>query len=394
MGPVIDYLLASLVVISIVLAGANYLAYRLFERPRHALMWAVAFSLAALQYLINLLREALPSNDFYWQSANMVSFALVLFALWGHSERLRLHTDWRNLLACFAGLSLLSAVFILWVPMDNLRTALAPGFACLAMIHIALALVRSTREPRLAQVVAAVIHLLFGLTQGLAAAIALNLNSDAREQMVQLYTAVNFGLMPTLFIALGISVIFLLATDLASRLSTMALVDSLTGLNNRRGYMQATEGLWARCRRADKPLSLMIADLDYFKRINDRYGHSMGDRALQHFARILRESVRVEDALGRIGGEEFAVTFGEMSSAEAEAIALRFRAALARQPLRFGSVELELRASFGIAEWRDKDDLASLLKRADVALYDAKAAGRDVVMVSGARSLVGMASNG
>ncbi|TXS94394.1 GGDEF domain-containing protein [Parahaliea aestuarii] len=390
----IDYLLASLVVISIVLAGANYLAYRLFERPRHALMWAVAFSLTALQYLINLVREELPSAQFYWQSANMVSFALVLFALWGHRERLNLHTDWRYLLACYTVLSLLSAVFIHLYPLDSVRTALAPGFTFLAMTHIAMVLLRSTREPRLAQWVAAVIHLLFGLTQGLSAAIALNLDSDSREAMTQLYNTVNFGLMPTLFIALGISVIFLLATDLASRLSTMALVDSLTQLNNRRGYLLATESLWARCRRNNKPLSLMIADIDYFKRINDRYGHSIGDRALQHFARILRESVRVEDALGRIGGEEFAVTFGEKNSAEVEAIATRFRAALAREPLCYGSVELELRASFGIAEWQDKDDLASLLKRADIALYEAKAAGRDAVMVSGDRSLVGMASNG
>lgn len=394
MGEVIDYLLASLVVISLVLAGANYLAYRLFERPRHALIWSVTFALVALQYGINLLRDALPSPAFYWQSANMVAFAVVLFAVWGHRERLQLHTDWRLLGGGFALLSLASAVVTLGQPMPGIRTALAPGFTFLAMTHIALALVRSAREPRLAQLVAAVIHLIFGLSQGLAAAIALNIRGDADQFMVQLYGAVNFGFMPTLFIALGISVIFLLATDLAGRLNTMALMDSLTGLNNRRGFMLATEGLWARCRRGNKPLTLLLADIDYFKRINDRYGHAMGDRALQHFARILRESVRLEDVIGRIGGEEFAVTLGEMTSAEAETIAARFRAALRRQPLRHGSLELDLRASFGIAQWQDKDDLASLLKRADIALYDAKAAGRDAVMVAGERSLVGMASNG
>ncbi|TXS94030.1 GGDEF domain-containing protein [Parahaliea maris] len=394
MGGVIDYLLTSLVVISLILAGANYLAYRLFERPRHALMWSVSFGLVALQYLLNLARDLLPAPAFYWQSANMVSFALVLFAVWGHRERLQLHTDWRLLLAAYTLLSVTSAAVTLWDPVISIRTALAPGFTFLAMTHIALALVRSSREPRLAQLVAAVIHQLFGLTQGLAAAIALNLDSGSRDFMYQLYSMVNFGLMPTLFIALGISVIFLLATDLAGRLNTMSLTDSLTGLNNRRGFMVATEGLWARCRRSNKPLTLLLADIDYFKRINDRYGHAMGDRALQHFARILRESVRLEDALGRIGGEEFAVTLGEMTSAEAESIAARFRAALRRQPMRYGSLELDLRASFGIAEWQEKDDIASLLKRADIALYDAKASGRDAVIVAGERSLVGMASNG
>lgn len=385
MGAVITFLLASLVLISALLAGANFLAYRLFERPRYALMWSVAFALAALQYSLNLASDLLPSDAFYWQSANMVSFALLLFVLWGHRDRLGLPTRRRVLTALFASLALASAAVTFWYPVIALRTAIAPAFAFLTMTHVALILVRKGGNPRLAQLVAAAIHLAFGLTQGLAAAIALNIgpDRDASRDMINLYNMVNFSLMPPLFIAIGISAIFLQATDLSRRLAAMALLDSLTGLDNRRGYLSATERLWARCRRKGGALTLLIIDLDHFKAINDRHGHAFGDRALQHFARILQDSVRAEDALGRIGGEEFAITLTEMNSEEAEAVANRVRAALRERPLVHGRMEVSLRASFGIAQWREGDDIASLMRRADFALYEAKAAGRDAVVIAG-----------
>lgn len=394
MSAVINYLLASLVVISAVLAGANFLAYRLFDRPRHALMWAFSFGLVALQYGINLARDWLPSQEAYWQSANMLSFAVVLFAVWGHRERLQLPTQRRRLTAVFVSLALVSAVCTYWYPVFAIRTAIAPGFTCLAMVHITFILVRENKAPRLAQWVAAAIHLLFGLTQGLTAAIALRLEPGSTQALFQLYSAVNFGLMPTLFIALGISVIFLLATDMAQRLKALALRDALTGLYNRRGFLGATHSLWARCRRRERPLTLLLVDIDYFKRVNDRYGHSFGDRALQHFAQVLQDGVRTEDVLGRIGGEEFAITLGEMGSGEAEQVAGRIREALRERPVTIGGEALCLRASIGIAQWQAGDDFAALQKRADMALYEAKAAGRDAIIISGRRGLVRMATHG
>jgi len=390
----INYLLASLVVISCVLAGANFLAWRLFERPRHAVMWALTYGLAGVQYSINLARDLLPSEAIYWQSANMVSFAVMLFALWGHRDRLGLSSPRSLMVMVFAGLSLVSALVTFGNPAIAVRTAIAPGFSFLVMTHVAFILVREANEPRLAQHVAAAIHLLFGITQGLAAAIAVNFRSEPNQELYALYNAVNFGLMPTLFVAMGVSVIFLLATDLARRLSTMALRDYLTGLNNRRGYLAATETLLAHCQRREHALTILLVDIDYFKRINDRYGHSIGDRALQHFTRILQESVRAEDVLGRIGGEEFAVTLAEMGCAEAELIAARIRQGLCDQPMMCGRDELPMRASFGLAQWQELDDIAEVIRRADVALYQAKASGRDAIVVSKGRSLVGMVSNG
>lgn len=392
-GVIITTLLLSMVVISLVLAGANYLAYRLFGRPTHALMWAVTFGLVAVQYSVNLAKDLMPSETVYWQSANMISFALVLFAVWGHRDRLGLATRRRNLTAIFVALSLLSALFTAWYPVLGIRTALAPGVAFLAMSHIAVVLLRYSEPPRLAAVVSAVIHLLFGLTQGAAAAIALSLNDQNVEVLKQLYAMVNFGLMPTLFVALGISVIFLLATDLSRRLHAQALRDELTGVNNRRGFMTATESLWAHCDRRSEPLTILLADIDYFKHVNDEYGHSFGDKALQHFARVMADSVRAEDVLGRIGGEEFAVTMGEMTREEAQTVAARIRSELFDRPVINGSNKVWLRASFGIAQREEGDGIDSLLKRSDIALYAAKAGGRDRAIISEA-GLVGMASNG
>ncbi|MFV0276022.1 MAG: GGDEF domain-containing protein, partial [Parahaliea sp.] len=296
--------------------------------------------------------------------------------------RLQLYTRWRWLLAGFVSLSLVSALFTFWYPMTGMRVFLAPAAACLVMSHIALILVRSGREPRLAQWVAAAIIQLFALTQGLAAVIAVNLGDTPGGLVYELYHMVNFGLMPTLFIAMGISVIFLLATDLATRLADIARIDSLTGVSNRRGFLEASESARSYCGRIGKPLSLLLADIDHFKCINDRYGHSAGDQALIHFATVLRESLRTEDVLGRIGGEEFAVILSGKSNSEAEVVAARFRAALRQRPARFGNVEITMSASFGIAQWQENDDIGALFKRADQALYQAKGAGRDAVFVA------------
>lgn len=384
----------TLVVVSAVFAGANYLAWRLFGRPRHALIWTFAYLLAMGQYLVNLVRDALPSYEFYWLFANLMSTLLVITVVWGHRQRLGRASPWPWAAGLLLAIMLAQLVFTLVLPRADVRVALAPAFASVALLHVAWLLLRHGPEPVLAQRVAAVIHGLFGLAQGLAAGIALQFGAVASPAQGQAYNLVNFALMPTFFVAMGVAVIFLLATDLSNKLRLQAITDQLTGVSNRRGFLQAADLLLARARRHQRPLTMVLADIDLFKRVNDRYGHSIGDRALAHFAQILRDSVRAEDCIGRIGGEEFAIVMGESSVEDAGRMVARVRRTLKQHPLVDNGQEVVLTASFGIAAFDQSDSREILLIRADQALYQAKEAGRDSVIVAADVHPVGMVSHG
>lgn len=384
----------TLVVVSAVFAGANYLAWRLFGQPRHALIWTFAYLLAMGQYCVNLVRDALPSYEFYWLSANLMSTLLVITVVWGHRQRLRRASPWPWAVGLLTAIMAMQLIFTLALPRADVRVALAPAFACAALLHVAWLLLRHGPEPVLAQRVAAVIHGLFGLAQGLAAGIALQFGKAASPELGQAYNLVNFALMPTFFVAMGVAVIFLLATDLSNKLRLQAITDQLTGVSNRRGFLQAADLLLARARRHQYPLTLVLADIDFFKRVNDRYGHSVGDRALSHFSRVLRESVRAEDCVGRIGGEEFAIVMGESSVEDAVRMVARVRRALAERPLVDNGQEVAVTASFGIAAFAKGDTREALLIRADQALYQAKESGRDSVIVAEDVHFVGMVSHG
>lgn len=383
----IQALQLTLVVVSLVFAGACYLGWRLFDRPRHALIWSGAFLLAALQYSLNLLRDQIPVYEVWWIAVNGVSSLLVLAAAAGHRVRLGLPTPPWLAVCVFAGLLLAQLVFTVFVPRIDIRVALAPGFAGLAFLHVAWILLRYGPEPRLAQRVAAGVHLLFGIAQGLAAGIALQFGIEPSPLQRDAYNVVNFALMPSFFVAMGITAIFLLGTDLATRLRQLAVTDSLTGLSNRRGFMQSAARLLAQAQRRPQKLTLVIADLDFFKKINDSFGHSVGDLALSHFAVTLTRGLRGEDVAGRIGGEEFAVLLlGDVD--DAQQVVSRLRDMMAENPMRVGDEVVSFSASFGIAEWLQETDIEDLLIRADRALYQAKGAGRNTVVLA-AQDLVG-----
>jgi len=123
---------------------------------------------------------------------------------------------------------------------------------------------------------------------------------------------------------------------------------------------------------------VLMTDADYFKAINDRFGHAAGDEALRHLAQILRAQMRDSDRVGRFGGEEFIVLLPGTSSTEALSVAERLRDALLRRPWAWQGESLRLTVSTGVAAWRGpNDEVELLLQRADAALYRAKALGRD-----------------
>jgi two-component system cell cycle response regulator len=160
------------------------------------------------------------------------------------------------------------------------------------------------------------------------------------------------------------------------RLETMIVEDSLTGLANRRYILTQLGGMVSGARRHGRPLSIAIIDIDRFKHVNDRWGHQTGDRVLTAVARALRERLRAEDQLGRLGGEEFLALLPDATGPAAAAAAGKLRAEVAGTAVEHEGLRIAVTVSIGWADWRGEPP-EDLLRRADEALYRAKAAGRD-----------------
>ena len=161
-----------------------------------------------------------------------------------------------------------------------------------------------------------------------------------------------------------------------------AVTDPLTGLYNRR-YMETLVGtLVDQAAARNKPLSVLVLDIDYFKSINDTYGHDAGDDVLQDFAIRIRKSIRGIDLACRYGGEEFVVVMPETDMAVATMVAERLRRRIASEPfpIQKGTRTIDVTISIGIAALAPDDDAAAVIKRADQALYRAKRDGRNRVV--------------
>lgn len=160
-------------------------------------------------------------------------------------------------------------------------------------------------------------------------------------------------------------------------LARLVSTDSLTGLCSRRRWFELAETEFARTRRHHRSLAFLMVDLDYFKRINDTFGHDVGDEVIQQFARVLRVACRETDVAGRVGGEEFAVLLPETSTIGAEEVARRIVAACRTLEIGTPVGVVKCSCSIGMAHATEIDrTVEDALRRADAALYEAKRAGR------------------
>jgi diguanylate cyclase (GGDEF)-like protein len=165
---------------------------------------------------------------------------------------------------------------------------------------------------------------------------------------------------------------------LNTQLAQLAQTDALTGVLNRRGFIERVRREIDHSKRYNRPLAVMILDIDHFKSVNDRYGHQAGDQVLQHVAALIGEAIRPSDTFARYGGEEFVVLAPETDFEPAVALGTRILQAIRGAAIPSVSGSLQITASLGLtARCDDRDDVDQLLKRADEALYMAKARGRD-----------------
>ncbi|WDP92199.1 MAG: GGDEF domain-containing protein [Desulfobacter sp.] len=164
-------------------------------------------------------------------------------------------------------------------------------------------------------------------------------------------------------------------------LKRLSVTDYLTGLFNRAGFETAFEIEIKRAQRFQQPLAMLLMDIDYFKSVNDTYGHDAGDMVLETIGALLTESFREIDTIARVGGEEFTALLPATDEKEAFKAAERFRQAVSRTCKVFKGKDIRFTVSTGVAVYNAGERFADVYRRADRALYAAKDAGRNATMV-------------
>ncbi|MCJ8144656.1 sensor domain-containing diguanylate cyclase [Ancylobacter sp. A5.8] len=182
---------------------------------------------------------------------------------------------------------------------------------------------------------------------------------------------------------------------LVNQLRHLADTDELTGASNRRRFLAEGEAALASARRSGTPTAVLMVDIDYFKRVNDRFGHAAGDLVLRGFVEKCRRALREQDLLARLGGEEFVALLPGTGEAEAHKVAETLRNFIAAAPMMIEGMPIPITVSIGVsvidpnqaetaATETDADILSGLMRRADLALYAAKDGGRNRVVRDGA----------
>ena len=370
----------ALMFIAAMLAAVMLLAWRSFGRPHHALVWAIAFSVATGEWAANLLMRLYADNDpwLYAAIAGLSCLSNALIAI-GFVQRGRAQASMVPLLLAAAGAALLIALVTFVIPHHGFRDAIWLFFGGLMLVVSAANVARSLRVATVPERAIALMLVLFASIDFGTAAAALGQGASGHGEGFALFRTVLVLLYPLAFIGVGLFSVFLVAADLAENMRMLATSDELTGMYNRRGFEDSADRAIRNAQRQRQPLAVVVADIDNFKTINDRHGHSAGDRALKHFANRLERLVRRGDLIGRIGGEEFALLLVNTRAQDAVEVVERIRRDIAAMPVE-GPGKIEMTASFGVTGLRPGDiALAALLSRADRALYRSKIDGRDRV---------------
>ncbi len=375
---------ATMLIVTLIMAGAMAIAWASFGRPRHALSWSIAYALYGLELVLmaTISSVAEPGRSVLWSLALLaILIAAALLAV-GARQRAGL-PDWRRRFAAMIGAMFGATLLVRLIPAALPFTSLASSLFTLIMLQIVIAAIRPRgRRPDAAEW--ALIGTLAAFSLYEIAFIAVRLASCLHPENAGLRAAYTniylIGLVPV-FVANGIAGVLLLASDLAVRLRAQASHDPLTGILNRRGFHEAALRAVANGRRQRQAIAVAIADIDHFKAINDRFGHTMGDRTLHYICTRLSSGLRVEDLVGRVGGEEFALLLVNSTAEQAAQAMERIRIEVAAGFAEDGA-PVPVTISFGVASvligtGNAETAMAEAFDEADRALYRSKLGGRN-----------------
>lgn len=192
-----------------------------------------------------------------------------------------------------------------------------------------------------------------------------------------LYFIALLSFICVLFFGFALSIIY----SLVGKLRKEIITDRLTGAKNRNYLKEVSGQLMSIAKRNNTPLSLILCDIDWFKRINDTYGHLAGDKVLKVFSSIVKKSLRSEDILIRIGGEEFVILLPHNDLSQAQQTAERLRVIVNEHTINVEIEDINISACFGVAQMNLDSTIDDNINNADIALYEAKRSGRNKVVI-------------
>lgn len=374
-------LLAALIVVLVGIMAAVLLAVRHANRQVPGLQaWALSYLFGFLLCLNLLARPYTP------EALSLISAQVLIFvASWLNLLAARTYAGRKSWPQAYPACALLvalglSSYWIWWQPDPRLRIALTTAVSGTLMLLSAAAML--TPGPRLQPA-----RYLFTLACGghglllLASSLVLLLGKPHLPDPERTWAVAQFVMLESIVVLVmrAFGVLMLVNAHITAELRHFAERDPLTNVFNRRTFMQLLDKFVKLMQRMNSPLSLLAIDLDHFKRINDSWGHGSGDQALRHFVRVASEHLRSDHVMGRMGGEEFLIFLPNTSRDNAAKVAERLRAQVEAQTVADARGPIALTVSIGVTEIKPQESQEAVLQRADQAMYQAKANGRNRV---------------
>jgi len=359
-------------------AATFVVLWRMGRMKRHVLGFGVAFAFSAIGFLIT---HFLPSDAFYVFHATQFFYSLGSIAMIAAvCERAGQRVNLISLVAVY-----LMSAFVLALAI-NLSNDVGPRLVMVNMgygVMFAMCVTTLLTARRRDVVDIAIIAIMAFQAADFLIRPSLTLLFE-RSIPAEVYRdSIYYSLIGLVLGVKGVSTALVLIgatiVEWTKALRESSDRDALTGLLNRGAFEQSIRSLLPRAQTEGRPLSLVVADIDHFKQVNDIWGHQAGDRAISSFGELIQQMIRGCDVAGRIGGEEFCIAVWNCENDPAERLAERIRQAFARLEHDELNQDIRLTASFGVATAGEGETYEHLFARADRALYQAKSSGRDRV---------------
>ena len=348
---------------------------------RHILAFGMAFLLCAISILLshNLIAGLSYTNIF---TAILLDTASLGLLIWGSCERVNKKTPYfliaatgaLGLLAGYGATTNFEAATLRLAPINGLHAILL--FAC-GWIWF-----KGTNSEHVANRSAlSIIFFSFTVFSIAFPFVMYNMANTPAADQYQYSTSwfiYNFAIIMMVMVT-GLSLTAVLTDDMVKKIKTVSSTDLLTGLKTRRAFEEGFEDIFLKLERSPLPLSIIIADIDHFKLVNDTYGHQTGDRVISTFGKLIAQGSRKTDLVARIGGEEFCIVLWNADASGARLVAENLRTQF--QTAQFEGIpkHKKFTSSFGVATLKDGEVSEELYRRADQALYRAKQEGRNRV---------------
>lgn len=387
----VTYILVALMVTSAIFSATFFAAWRSLGRPPHALSWSLAFLAATVQWSINLVNPNYPVFGEDWIAVNPMSILVIMLGLKGHMQRTG--CTWLPKHLWPYALLVAGAIVYATVVLEHLgvASAILPMTAGATLIMSAIMILQNPMSRESVEWIAAMTITAFGIVQFVIAGIAVMQGPAGDPFYSDLYVKSTLIAVPATYVGIAVTVILMIAADLFKELKDQAIRDKLTGLLNRRGFAEHSAQIYALPQRSDVPVAIIAADLDHFKTVNDRFGHAVGDQALQHISGLLQKDRRADDLVVRMGGEEFILILPGTTLEQGLAIADALRSLIADTPMQHDKEPVEMTASFGVAVITKRDScLEDAVMRADDALFRSKRGGRNRVDLDSSQRLAAL----